>query len=97
MYEIEFHPSIDNDLLIAAKYYEEKCDDLGLRFLEDYDKTIKEILNYPKAWPILENDIRRHQLKHFPFGIIYRLLPNTIRFLIVMNLHQAPETWNRRN
>ena len=29
MYEIEFHPSIENDLLSTARYYEENAMDLA--------------------------------------------------------------------
>ena len=96
MHGIEFHPSIENDLLLAARCNEDKSGGLGLRFLEDYDRTIKEILNCPEAWPILEKDVRLHQFEHFPYGVIYRLFPSTIRILIIMHLHQTPKPWENR-
>lgn len=96
MREVIYHPDAELELARSAMYYEEQCEGLGLRFLGDLDQAVDEIRERPEAWPVLDEEFRRHQLIHFPFGIIYRILPDVIRVLAVMHLHQHPDYWKSR-
>jgi len=91
-----YHEHVEGEVSRAALYYERQCEGLGSRFLDDYDRTVSDITERPSAWPPLDGPYRRHQLRHFPYGIIYRIVPDCVRLLALMHLHQHPEYWKSR-
>jgi len=46
-----FHPEADTELFEAINYYEECEAGLGRDFCLEVYSTIKNILDYPGAWP----------------------------------------------
>ncbi len=96
MRRLIYHAEVEKELIKSAVYYEDQCEGLGGRFLADYDRIVYEIVSRPSAWPILTEDYRRHQLSHFPYGVIYNVLPDHVRILAVMHLHQHPDYWKMR-
>ena len=96
MSELVYHPHVEGEVTRAAVYYERQCEGLGSRFLDDYDKAVADIAERPSTWPPLNEQYRRHQLRHFPYGIIYRVLADGVRILALMHLHQHPDYWKNR-
>jgi len=91
-----FHPDAEEEFNKAIDYYEELQNGLSARFANEVYLTIQRILSFPKAWSILEDDIRRCLCNKFPFGIIYYQQDQTIVILAVMELHQDPNYWKSR-
>ena len=91
-----FHPEARAEFLAAIDYYEECETGLGVDFIIEVRSTIENILSFPNAWPILEDDIRRSQTRRFPYGIVYSHDEVTVYILAVMHLHQDPEYWKDR-
>ena len=91
-----FHPEADTELFEAIDYYEECEAGLGCDFSIEAYSAIKNILDYPNAWPVLEDDIRRCLINRFPFGILYSIEEDDIFILAVMHLHRAPDYWKHR-
>jgi hypothetical protein len=59
----------------AAYYYDTKEAGLGSALLNEYDKSIELICNFPYAWPIIsEENQRRCLIERFPYGIIYKII-----------------------
>lgn len=80
----------------ASQFYESNRPELGVEFLDEIDDTIRRILANPKAWKVLEDEIRRCRLRRFPYGIIYTILENeTILIISVMHLHRHPSSWRK--
>lgn len=96
MRKLTYHADVEEELISSAVYYERQCEGLGGRFLDDYDRAVSEIAASPTAWPLIEGEYRRHQLRHFPVGIIYRILSDHVRVLAVMHLHRHPDYWKGR-
>ncbi len=96
MHEVIYHPDAEYEFLESAKYYEIQCIGLGYKYIFAIDNAIQDIISHPQAWQIIERDIRRHQTKHFPYGIYYRILPDHIRILAVAHLHRDPDYWKTR-
>ncbi|NER00107.1 MAG: hypothetical protein F6K30_25985 [Cyanothece sp. SIO2G6] len=46
----------------AANFYEANRPELGREFLDEVDETIQRIVQNPRAWKILEGQIRRYQM-----------------------------------
>ncbi len=66
-----FHPDAELEFEDAVNYYEECQNGLGYDFSIEVYSAIKRILSNPKAWTILEDDIRRCMSNRFPYGVIY--------------------------
>ncbi|OGV65758.1 MAG: hypothetical protein A3K19_25725 [Lentisphaerae bacterium RIFOXYB12_FULL_65_16] len=96
MRKVTYHATVGDEVIRSAVYYEQQCEGLGSRFLDDYDRALTDITCRPSAWPPLDGPYRRHQLRHFPYGVIYRVLPDQIRILALMHLHQHPDYWKGR-
>ena len=91
-----FHPEAEAEFLQAIDYYEGCEPGLGYDFALEVHSTIDNILSYPSAWAALEDDIRRCQIRRFPYGIIYSLHGDFIFILAVMHLHRDPGYWKDR-
>jgi len=62
----EFHPQAEEELLKTISYYENREPGLGEDFFLEVYSTLRNILSYPNAWPILEKDTRRCLVHRFP-------------------------------
>ncbi len=92
-----FHPQAAEEFSQAVDYYEEIKPGLGHEFATEVYAAIERCVKFPKAWPILKENIRRSLVKRFPFGILYvEDLNNKIFILAVMNLYREPDYWKHR-
>jgi toxin ParE1/3/4 len=92
-----FHPEADIGLFEAIEYYEECEAGLGYDFSIELYSAIQNILDYPNAWPALEDDIRQCLVNRFPYGILYSIEKDSIFILAVMHLHRSPGYWKDRH
>jgi plasmid stabilization system protein ParE len=86
--EVEFNEAID--------YYEGCETGLGYDFSIEVFTSIQNIVSYPTAWPIIEQDIRRCLVNRFPYGIIYSIEHDEVFILAVMHLRRHPDYWKQR-
>lgn len=91
-----FHPDAETDFEEAVIYYENRQYGLGYDFSIEIYSTIRRIMGNPKAWTVLEDDIRRCLTNRFPYGIIYSEEYDRIYILAVMNLRRSPDYWKYR-
>jgi hypothetical protein len=92
-----FHPEAEREFIEAINYYEEREDGLGYAFSVEIYSAIQNILDYPKAWPIFEDDIRRCLAFRFPYGVLYSIEENGhILLVAIMNLNRTPDYWKDR-
>jgi hypothetical protein len=91
-----FHPEADEEFVDAIEYYEGCEPGLGYDFAIEVHSTIENILSFPNAWTILEDNIRRCQIRRFPYGIVYFQDGDVIFILAVMHLHRDPDYWKNR-
>ncbi len=91
-----FHPEAEKEFSRAIDYYEEAEPGLGYDFALEVYSTIQRILEYPKAWPKLDYEIRRSLVQRFPFGVLYSEEVDSIFILAVMHLYKKPDYWKHR-
>ncbi len=91
-----FHPEAKAEFLAAIDSYEDRESGLGSDFAIEVHSTIENILSFPHAWPLLEDDIRRCFIRRFPYGIIYSQDEDVLFILAVMHLHRDPDYWKGR-
>jgi plasmid stabilization system protein ParE len=75
-YQVFFHPKAKAELEESYKWYNERSEGLGDRFIESVNKRITEIAEYPERYPKKKMNFREATITKFPFIIIYELLQN---------------------
>ena len=59
--------------------------------------AIKRAEQYPKAWTLLDGEIRRSLANRFPYGVLYSSEKDgDIYIIAVMHLHRHPDYWKKR-
>ena len=91
-----FHPEAEAEFNKAIDYYEETEPGLGFDFAIEVHSAIQRSVAFPKAWPVIDGEIRRTLVRRFPFGILYSVEDKGIYVTAVMNFHRKPEYWKHR-
>ncbi len=92
-----FHPEAESEFHEAIDYYEDCERGLGYNFSIEVLATIQNIVTYPTAWSVIEEDVRRCLVNRFPYGVIYSIEQGTIFILAVMYLRRHPDYWKNRH
>jgi Plasmid stabilisation system protein. len=93
---IVFHPEAEAELSAAIDYYEAIEIGLGYDFAVETQASIERIAAFPKAWRIIESEIRRSLVRRFPYGVLYAEEDGNIYIIAVMHLHREPHYWQYR-
>lgn len=80
----------------ARRYYETQRVGLGGEFAKELRATIERIAAFPKAWPIVEEPIRRTAVNRFPYLVHYSERSDFILILGVYHARRAPIPWAKR-
>lgn len=91
-----FHPEAEEELNKAIEYYEDIEPGLGYDFAVEVYSAIQRSVAFPKAWSVLEGEIRRSLVRRFPYGILYSEEQEGLFIVAVMNLHRDPDYWKHR-
>ena len=92
---IVFHTEAAEEMQAAA-YYAARTPGLGDTFLNEIEQGLRRIQEFPRLWPIYEDEYRRYLLQRFPYGLIYRIDPEEVFILAVAHLHRHPGYWKNR-
>lgn len=96
MKKIIFLPQAEQEMNEAAIFYETHSRGLGRAFLSAIEKGTADIAHQPTAYPVQQSSIRRHLVRRFPYGILYREEEEQVVIIAVMHLHRAPDYWRHR-
>jgi plasmid stabilization system protein ParE len=85
-----FRKEVEDDIVLAYRWYEEKSIGLGEEFLRMFYTSVAEIERNPLAWRKVYKDFRRCLLKRFPYAVYYTAAKKEI--LIYAVIHGARNT-----
>lgn len=91
-----FHPEAEEEFNKAIEYYEEIEPGLGYDFAVEVYSAIQRSVAFPKAWAVLEGEVRRSLVRRFPYGVLYSEEQEGLFIVAVMNLHRDPGHWKDR-
>ena len=94
--EVKFLELAQIELDETFDYYEYQQKNLGLRFINEVEKSIELIKYYPLGWHQLSKNTRRCLVKNFPYGIVYQIKEEYILVVGIVNLHRKPNYWINR-
>lgn len=91
------HPGAEQDIANALDFYGEQAGPVVAdRFLEEFERVAKLLVEYPTLGTPMTRGRRTFPLKVFPYSVVYRNLENSIRILIVRHQHRKPGYAGRR-
>ena len=91
-----FHPDAEAELSEAIQYYEDVEPGLGQDFAVEVYSAVQRAIAYPRAWKVLEGEVRRALVRRFPYGVLYSAEGDRILIVAVMHLHRDPGYWKGR-
>jgi plasmid stabilization system protein ParE len=91
-----YHPDAEIEVVEAAQFYEQRVPGLGDRFLHEFDAAVAEIQRNPHRWRMIEAGVRRFIMRHFPYGIYYRVEGSDLRILVLKHHRRHPDYWKYR-
>lgn len=77
----------------SKEYYKLQQRSLGARFEKEFKEVIARIKQYPEAWPLERDGIRRCIFHKFPYKVLYHIDDDVIIILAVANMHREPNYW----
>lgn len=89
-------PDAVNDLQEAINWYESKRPGLGQLFKQVVWKSVRQIIESPLAYPIVQRSIRRAKVRRFPFGIYYEIEGSQVVVLAVYHFKRSSRGWKDR-
>ena len=90
------HETAEVEVNEAADFYDLEDPGLGNVFLDDVERAIAAISQYPKSAPLVRGSVRKKPLLKFPFSLVYSVRPAEIRLLAVAHQKRRPFYWRGR-
>jgi plasmid stabilization system protein ParE len=90
-----FSEAARQELDEAFAYHEQQQPDLGYRFVADVEEALARIRNQPLAWHPLGKNLRRCHLRHFRYGVIYRIRKEQAEILAIAHDSRRPGYWRK--
>jgi hypothetical protein len=95
--QVSIHEAAEIELNDAADFYDIACPNLGSVFLDEVQRTIGKISEFPDAAPIVRGQIRKKLIAKFPYAVIYSIHSDGIRILAVAHQKRRPFYWRGRH
>ena len=87
------HPEAQRELKEAGRFYHEQPPGLADEFFDEVDAFIGKIISNPQRYTIRTADVRRANLKRFPYHLNYLLHGGAIAVVAVSHHRQRPFYW----
>ena len=94
--QIRFLPEADTDLAEARVWYGLQRVGLDVQLMWRIDKTLQQISDTPRRFPLIYRNLRRAIVKQFPFAIFYEVRRNEIVVFAVFHSKRNPNQLTSR-
>jgi plasmid stabilization system protein ParE len=84
------------DLRMAARYYETEQPGLGLALIHEARRAYQRIAERPLASRLERGDIRVRTIGRFPYRIYYRVRANELLVIAIGHRRRRPGFWRER-
>jgi plasmid stabilization system protein ParE len=90
------HETAEIEINEAADFYDLESPGLGSIFIDEIQRSIEIIAQFPEAGPIIRGRVRKKPLVKFPFSLIYSIRSDELRLLAVAHQKRRPFYWRGR-
>ena len=84
------------DLQVATEWHNLQKDKLGNEFIYEIDNTLMRILDNPKQFPRIRQEIRSAHVNRFPFSIFFVAKKDIINVFAIFHQSRNPVIWKDR-
>lgn len=93
---LRWHEGARRDFDEAVVWYAEQSVKASIRFIDEVDRLVQQIGNYPDAFQIVGHRSRLALVNGFPYGIIYKQCPDHLLIVAVTHLKRKQTYWTGR-
>ena len=93
---VAYHPAVQRDVNRILRHYDRISPRLGDAFWEELLATIEVAATVPQRFHPVDRGRRRANLKRFPYHILYRILAQGIRVVVVRHHERHPSYGGQR-
>ena len=69
---VSWHPQVAADLIESASHYERQREGLGMEFLAEAERAVRDAVLHPRRWrQVHRKGIRRCRLRKFSYAVYY--------------------------
>jgi plasmid stabilization system protein ParE len=94
--KVSFHEAAEGELNDAADFYDLAASVFGSLFVDEIQRTIKRITEFPESAPLMGGRVRRKSVAKFPYSVFYSVRSNGIRILAIAHQKRRPFYWRNR-
>jgi plasmid stabilization system protein ParE len=91
------HEAAEVEINEAADFYDARSPGLGGTFLDEVERALGRITEFPEAAPLVRGRVRKRSLAKFPYSLVYSIRPDEIRILAVAHQKRRPFYWRGRH
>ena len=90
--KLHFHRAVQSDLRIALHHFDrEGGSKLGDRFFAEVQAAKDRIVARPSSFGIFKDDLRRANLRVFRYHLLFRIVGNEVRVLVLRHNRRKPD------
>ncbi|MGD0768847.1 MAG: type II toxin-antitoxin system RelE/ParE family toxin [Tepidisphaeraceae bacterium] len=88
--ELVVRPEATVDAMEASRWYDERVNGLGTRFLQQVNTAMASIRQSPSSYPVYRREIRRIRVDKFPYTIFFAAAESRVVVLGIFHLYRDP-------
>lgn len=96
MADLIVRPLAEADVRDAAFWYENKREGLGAEFALELDALYERIVENPRQFPEIGEEVRRALLRRFPYAVYFVVRDHAPVIVAVLHQHRRPKAWRER-
>jgi plasmid stabilization system protein ParE len=93
---VEFHPEARDDFDNAIDWYNRERPDLGARFVDAVEASVRRAAGAPGQGFLMGNELRRVFVAAFPYSVVYAAEPTRLFIVAVAHFRRHPDYWKHR-
>lgn len=93
---VTFHEDAQTEFDEAASFYNMERAGLGVAFVDEVERAVTHICEFPASCPILRDRVRKARVQRFPYAVLYSVVDKRIRVLAVAHDRRRPYYWSGR-
>ncbi len=94
--EVGFHPAARQELRESADFYDLEKPGLGGEFLDEVERVVGQIVEFPESAPVALGEVRRRQIPRFPYSVIYSVRDGAVFVSAIAHNSRRPFYWQHR-
>ena len=93
---ISIHEIAETEINEAADFYDLESPGLGNAFIDEIQRAIQSIVEFPAAAPLVRGRVRKRIVTKFPYSLVYAAREDEVRILAVAHHKRRPCYWRGR-